>query len=124
MGEAAADNAALVEEDIAHDLAAAARRAVCHVIKARARRYERRPAMLEALHPGLSIAEPATLVAIAEHIVERERGSPRRWFGFGGEVSLVNAQAALLVGRTRRRRQSPRPGRASGLPNGDAVSQA
>ncbi len=83
----------------------AARRSVQSLIKTRARHYSRRPGALEALHPGLSMAEPTTLVAIAEHLVERERRSPRRWFGFGGEVGLVNAKAALLLGRAQRRRE-------------------
>ena len=86
------------------DLAAAARRSVAHTIKARARRYARRPQALDALMPGLGCATPATLIAVAEHLVERESNSPRRWFGFGGEVSLLNARAALLLGRALRRK--------------------
>ena len=85
------------------DFAAAARRAACHLVKTRARHYARRPLALEALFPGLSIAPPRTLVAVAAHLVERETRSPRRWFGFGGEVNLVNARAALLLGRALRR---------------------
>ncbi len=87
----------------APDLAAAARRSVIHMVKCRARHYGRRPQALEALFPGLACAPPDTLVAVARHLVEREAGSPRRWFGFGGEVSLLNARAALLLGRTMRR---------------------
>ena len=85
------------------DFTVAARRAACHLVKTRARAYARRPMALEALHPGLSTAPPHTLVAIAAHLVEREARSPRRWFGFGGEVNLVNARAALLLGRALRR---------------------
>ncbi len=59
--------------------------------------------MLDALFPGLGSAPPDTLIAVAAHLVEREMRSPRRWFGFGGEVSLVNARAALLLGRALRR---------------------
>ena len=96
------------------DLESAARRATSHVVKARARHYLRRPAAMEALYPGLSLAPTATLIAVAEHLVERERASPRRWFGFGGEISLTNAQAVLLLGRALRIRESrlrrrPRP---------------
>lgn len=80
--------------------------AVRAAIKARARHYGRWPGALEALHPGLAAASPSTLVAVAEHLVERETRSPRRWFGFGGEVSLVNARAALLLGRAQRRRSA------------------
>lgn len=88
----------------AADLATAARRQVAHSIKNRARAYARRPQSLEALFPGLGCAPPDTLLAVAEHLVERESRSPRRWFGFGGEVNLVNARAALLLGRALRRR--------------------
>ena len=86
------------------DMAGAARRAACHMIKARARHYGRRPGALDARSPGLAAAPPSTLVAVAEHLVARERTSPRRWFGFGGEVTLLNARAALLLGRALRRR--------------------
>ncbi len=84
-------------------LAAAARTAARMMVKGRARFYDRTPMALDALHPGLACAPPTTLVAIGEHLVERESLSPRRWFGFGGEVCLVNARAALLLGRARRR---------------------
>lgn len=90
------------------DLAAPARRAAAHMIKMRARHYARRPMALDALHPDLSHATPGKLIAIAAHLVEREARSPRRWFGFGGEVNLVNARAALLLGRARRRANLPR----------------
>lgn len=95
-----------VREDDPLDMASAARRAASHMVKARARHYRRRPGALEALYPGLSAAPAATLVAVAAYIVERERLSPRRWFGFGGEVGLVNARAALLLGRALRRSQA------------------
>lgn len=85
------------------DVEAAARRRVAHALKARARRYARVPASLDSLFPGLGCASPATLVAVASHLVEREERTPRRWFGFGGEVGLLNARAALLLGRTLRR---------------------
>ena len=85
------------------DFGAAARRAVAHRVKMQARLYARRPMMLEVLHPGLASASTAALVAIGRHLVERERASPRRWFGFGGEVNLLNARAALLLGRALRR---------------------
>ena len=91
------------------DFAAAARRATCHLVKTRARQYARRPLTLEALFPGLSTAPPRTLVAIAAHLVEREARSPRRWFGFGGEVNLVNARARAFAGA----RAAP-PGAAAG----------
>jgi hypothetical protein len=81
----------------------AARCAVVQRIKLRARLYAKRPMALEPLYPGLACASAEALIAIAAHLVERESRSPRRWFGFGGEVSLLNAKAALLLGRIRRR---------------------
>ena len=84
-------------------LVVAARAAARTMVKGRARFYDRYPNALDALHPGLAGASAATLVAIGRHLVERESLSPRRWFGFGGEVGLVNARAALLLGRIRRR---------------------
>ena len=89
--------------DLVDALQGAARSAVTQKIKMRARLYAKRPMALEPLYPGLACAPPATLVAIAAHLVDRETRSPRRWFGFGGEVSLINAKAALLLGRTLRR---------------------
>ncbi len=90
-------------------LAAAARATARTMVKGRARFYDRIPLALDALHPGLAHASAATLVAIGQHLVERESASPRRWFGFGGEVGLVNARAALLLGRARRRAAARRP---------------
>lgn len=52
---------------------------------------------------SLAVAKPATLVAVAEHLLDIERKNARRWFGFGGEVKALNAKAALLLGRTLRR---------------------
>ena len=83
-------------------LAVAARAAARTMVKGRARFYDRYPIALEVLHPGLACASAATLVAVGRHLVERESLSPRRWSGFGGEVGLVNARAALLLGRVRR----------------------
>ena len=93
----------------AERFAVAARTAAWTMVKARARFYDRYPASLDALHPGLAHAPAATLVAIGRHLVERESLSPRRWFGFGGEIGLVNARATLLLGRARRRAAAGHP---------------
>lgn len=82
---------------------AAATCAAAHLIKVRARHYARQPLALEALYPGLSHARPDKMVAIATHLIERESLTPRRWFAFGGEINLVNARAACLLGRALRR---------------------
>jgi hypothetical protein len=90
--------------DPAEAIRAQARRTAAHMVKARARDYARRPMQMEILYPGLAAAAPAVLIAIATHLIVTERANPRRWFGFGGEISALNAKAALLLGRTLRRR--------------------
>lgn len=82
---------------------AQARRSAAHVVKRRARAYAARPIELEALYPGLALAQPARLIAIAEHLLEGACKSQQRWSGFGGEVTALNAKAALLYGRALRR---------------------
>lgn len=80
-----------------------ARRSTIHLLKGRARDFIHRPSQLENLYPGLAAAAPDTLIAVAEHLLAAALEDPRRWFGFGGEVPMVNAKAALLLGRTLRR---------------------
>ena len=99
----------LSPHDPAEALRAQARRTAAYMLKCRAREYARRPMQLEILYPGLAAAEPAVLIAVAAHLVANERKNPRRWFGFGGEVGALNAKAALLLGRTLRRRAAARP---------------
>ncbi len=89
--------------DSAEALRAQARRTAAYLVKARARDYAGRPMLMEILYPGLAAADPAALIAVAEHLLRRERQNPRRWFGFGGEIGALNAKAALLLGRTLRR---------------------
>ncbi len=84
-------------------IGAQARRSAAHVIKQRARAFALRPIELETLYPGLAVATPGKLIAIAEHLLERARTGRQRWFGFGGEVTALNAKAALLYGRALRR---------------------
>lgn len=84
-------------------LHAQARRLAAYLVKHRARAYSRRPMTLETLCPGLSCAAPDSMIAIAKDLLARERQTPRRWFGFGGETPALNAHAVLLLGRTLRR---------------------
>ena len=76
-------------------LRAQARRTAVFLIKDRARAYARRPMTLETISPGLAAAAPDTMVAVAKHLIETARQAPRRWFGFGGEVPILNAKAVL-----------------------------
>jgi hypothetical protein len=83
-------------------------RTAAFVVKQRARAYAKRPMGLETISPGLAAAAPETLAAMAKHLIEREKEAPRRWFGFGGEVPILNARAILLLARARRRAANAR----------------
>jgi hypothetical protein len=63
---------------------------------------------LENVFPGLSAAAPGTIIAVAKHLIAAERNAPRRWFGFGGEVPILNAKAVLLSARALRRDEGRR----------------
>ncbi|QBR70644.1 hypothetical protein CU048_04425 [Beijerinckiaceae bacterium] len=84
-------------------LRAQATRTVIQSVKHRARCYARQPMSLDTAYSGLSAAAPETMIAIGRHLVEVERRAPCRWFGFGGEVPLINAKAIILLGRALRR---------------------
>lgn len=84
-------------------LRAQAHRTIVSIIKTRARAYAKHPMSLETVQPGLAAATPGTMAAVAKHLIETEIKAPRRWFGFGGEVPLLNAKAVLLYARARRR---------------------
>jgi hypothetical protein len=101
------------EAEVLQAIRAQARRSAAHMLKQRARAFARRPLDLEALHPGLAMSAPETMIAIAEHLLEIGARDPQRWFGFGGEVPALNAKAALLLGRhlRRLRRRDLGPGR-------------
>lgn len=88
--------------DIKAALRTQAARTAIALIKERSRTYARSPLLLEALWPGLSSAEPETMIEIANYLIACEKALPRRWMGFGGEVPLLNAKAALLIARARR----------------------
>src|SRR5271165_157516 len=76
---------------------AQATRTVAFLVKHRARAYVKHPMMLETISPGLAAAAPETVIAMAKQLIETERQAPRRWFGFGGEVPILNAKAVLLL---------------------------
>jgi hypothetical protein len=89
-------------------LRAQAARTAVDLIKERARAYAKHPITLENVFPGLSAAAPETIIAMAKHLIAAERNAPRRWFGFGGEVPILNAKAVLLSGRALRRDEGRR----------------
>jgi hypothetical protein len=59
-------------------------------------------------HPLMLAAAPETVIAVAKHLIAAESNAPRRWFGFGGEVPILNAKAALLSARALRRDEGRR----------------
>ncbi len=83
-------------------LRAQATRSAVALIKHRARSYAKRPMTLENVFPGLSAAAPETIIVVAKHLIATERLAPCRWFGFGGEVPILNAKAVLLFARVLR----------------------
>ncbi len=91
------------EQRALEEIRARARRSAVSILKQRARVFAKRPMTLESLYPGLAAAEPETVIAVAQHLLDKERRAPQRWFGFGGEVGALNAKAALLYGRALRR---------------------
>jgi len=84
-------------------LRAQAKRTAVDLIKDRARAYANRPMTLENVFPGLSAAGPETVTAVAMRLIAAERNAPRRWFGLGGEVPILNAKGVLLSARALRR---------------------
>ncbi len=91
------------EQRALEEIRTRARRSAIAILKQRARFFAKRPMALENLYPGLAAAAPETVIAVAEHLLDRERHAPQRWFGFGGEIGALNAKAALLYGRALRR---------------------
>jgi hypothetical protein len=91
-------------------LRAKATRAAVDLIKERARAYLMRPMTLENVFQGLSAEAPETIIAVAKHLIAAEKNAPRRWFGLGGEVKILNAKAVLLSARALRR-DKERPAR-------------
>jgi hypothetical protein len=88
-------------------LRAQATRTAVDLMKDRARAYAKRPMTLENVFPGLSAAAPETIIGVAKHLIAAER-MPRRWFGLGGEVPVLNATAVLLSARALRRDEGRR----------------
>jgi hypothetical protein len=73
------------------------------IVKRRARYYRDDPLRLEAVAAGLWCASPETLIATGKTKLNNERRFPSRNFGFGGEVSCINARALIVLGRYQRR---------------------
>jgi hypothetical protein len=96
-------NHTLARINVEAALRAQATRTAVALIKDRARAYAKRPVTLENVFPGLSAAAPETIIAVTKYLIAAERNAPRRWFGFGGEVTILDAKAVLLSARALRR---------------------
>lgn len=96
-------NRPLARANVEAALRAQATRTAVDLIKDRARAYAKRPMTLENVFPGHSTAAPETTIAVAKHLIGAERKAPHRWFGFGGEVPILDAKAVLLSARVLRR---------------------
>jgi hypothetical protein len=94
--------------DIEAALRKQAARTAVDLIKERARAYAKCPMTLENVFSGLSAAAPKAIIAVAKHLIAAERNAPRRWFGFGGELPILNAKAILLCARALRRDEGRR----------------
>jgi len=97
-------------------LRAQAARTAAKLIKIRARTYANGPMALETLLLGFWAAAPGKLAAAAQLHFAAERNLPCRWFGAGGEIPLVNAKSALLLGRALCRAAHKRTGAGACLP--------
>lgn len=84
---------------------ARARASAFRTLKCRARDYRDRPARLEILYPGLSIADPRKMIAIGEALLHSE-AAIRRPAQIVPTI-LINAKAVILLGRYQRRYAKP-----------------
>lgn len=99
----------LIDLDIEARLIAGACRSVRSARKMRVRRFIKAPWHLDTVYPDLSRSDradglpcPRKVVAVGQHMLERELSMPHRSKAFGGEIPLMQAQAVLLYGRALR----------------------
>jgi len=104
--EAALDQAARHEAlmaEIEAEMRAKAARTAHWMVKRRARLFLDQPLRREAVAGGLWCASPECLISTGTRMLENERDFPRRNYGFGGEVTSINAKALVVLGRFERR---------------------
>jgi len=94
---------AATQEKFAAELCVRAKRLTIRLIKDRARAFAEHPLTLEVLCSGLATAGPQAMAEVARQLIDAEIRTPRRWFGFGGEIPILNAKAVALLARVRRR---------------------
>ena len=78
-----------------HDmLTVQARKTVETIIDARAEKFALQPSQLDIIEPGLSRRTPRKMRARIIELIDAEFCTPKRHFGFGGEIPLMNLSAA------------------------------
>ena len=78
-----------------HDmLTVQARKTVEAIIDARAEKFALQPSQLDIIEPGLSRRTPRKMRARIIELIDAEFCTPRRHFGFGGCVPLLNLSGA------------------------------
>ena len=86
---------------IAHEaIEIAAKQSVEYAIQLRAHQFSLAPNLLENLAAGLSKQPPRKMRASLIAFIDEEMMHPRRNFGFGGEVPLINLHGALRYAQT------------------------
>jgi hypothetical protein len=86
-------SAALAAPDLARMEALAAMMAE-QMVSRRVDAFRRHQAQLDAIETGLSALSPADLSARLDVIFNRELTTHHRYFGHGGEIVMINLQAA------------------------------
>jgi hypothetical protein len=71
-----------------------AEKTVERIVEMRACKFAQRPVLLENIDPGLSGLAPRKMVARVIVLIDGEFSAPRRGMGFGGEIPLLNLNAA------------------------------
>jgi hypothetical protein len=89
----------IAEAEVHAALEAQARRTVPREIKRGAHRYALCPSLLDSIECGLSRLTPRAMTARLKHLLAEEIATPRRMFGFGGYVPMLNLKSALVYAR-------------------------
>ncbi len=71
-----------------------AKKTVEALIDARAGKFAQCPSQLDLIEPKLSALSPRKMRARIIELIDIELSAPRRWVGFGGEIPLMNLNAA------------------------------
>lgn len=79
---------------------AAAKQTFEYAVRAKAHQFSQAPALLDGISQGLSRKSPKKMRDAVIGFIDEEIMNPHRYFGFGGEIPLVNLHGALLYAET------------------------